>query len=38
MNKKEHLRGAPTLLQNKKTRKDHEAIPLHRKKNENKKR
>jgi len=32
MNKKEHLRGAPTLLQNEKTRKDYKAIPLYRKK------
>ena len=32
MNKKEHLRSAPTLLQNEKTRKDYKAIPLYRKK------
>jgi len=28
MNKKEHLRGAPTLLQNEKSRKDYKAIPF----------
>jgi len=32
MNKKEHLRGAATLLQNEKTRKDYKVIPLYRKK------
>jgi len=38
MNKKEHLRGAATLLQNEKTRKDYKVIPLYRKKkNEDKK-
>jgi len=37
MNKKEYLRGAPTLLQNKKTKNDYKATPLYKKKNENKK-
>jgi len=37
MNKKEHLRSAPTLLQNEKTRKDYKAIPLYRKKTKTKK-
>jgi len=37
MNKKEHLRGVPTLLQNEKARKDYKAIPLYRKKTKTKK-